>query len=545
MCILNKKGTCRVPEYQSSLVRLGIWCFAVIYVYVSASSGRYVVDIYSFTALFGLYLLFFVGFLISKIIRPIWEERRYVSLLVDVSAATCCIYLTGEASSPFFLLYIWVFVSYGTHHGRLYLNMASILSVLSYSAVVTLLDQWGEYFFEASFVLLALGALPIYQHSLISQLHSARHDAETSNLAVGKFLSNITSDMRGPLGEIVATSKELKTSKLDMWQLDKIDEINSSASILDTVIGDVLDFCKLESRQLQIQSVPFEVHVLVSEVCSTVLKSALLRQVELVCSVAQDVPRIIVGDEQRLKQVLTNNIKSVLDHYSDGELFVGVRIDDSSRNMLLFEIKGVTLAQYDGEKTTDDNSSATGDAMYKSSEIGADMGEDFASNLIALMGGESGAGTGEDGVISWFSIPAEAGDFEADSGRESPGLLGKKAFIFEPNQTSRDLIVACCKDQGMVVETVDKVSELGSMAAGSGKNQDIDIVIIADSPQGRNVARIASVCLDIFGSDLPLVILAYRRSCIDLSEFGSVALIRKPFIQNQLLDAMESVLSDV
>ena len=103
-----------------------------------------------------------------------WEERRYFSLALDISAITLCIYLTGEAATPFFLIYIWIFVSYGTRYGRQHLKIASILSILAYSVVLTLLTllgRWGEYFFEALFNLLVLGVLPIYQYSLMSQLH--------------------------------------------------------------------------------------------------------------------------------------------------------------------------------------------------------------------------------------------------------------------------------------------------------------------------------------------------------------------------------------
>ena len=76
-------------------MRLGIWVFAIIYVSAGAMSGLYPLDLASFSVLFALYLLFFSGLLVSVFLRPVWEARRYFSLVVDISATTICIYFIG------------------------------------------------------------------------------------------------------------------------------------------------------------------------------------------------------------------------------------------------------------------------------------------------------------------------------------------------------------------------------------------------------------------------------------------------------------------
>ncbi len=531
------------PEFQSAMVRLGVWGFAVIYVSAGALSERYNVDMDRFIVLFALYLLFFIGLLISVLIRSQWEERRLFSLVVDVSATTFCIYLTGEAVSPFFILYIWIFVSYGSRYGRWYLNTASILSVLAYSVVLTILDQWGEYFFEATFVLLALGFLPIYQHSLMHQLHVARGEAERSNRMVGRFLSNMTNEMRGPLLDILESSKELSVSELSMGQLDKTDDINSSALLLDSVIGDVLDFYKLESGQLQIQSVPFDLYALVAEVCSAAARVAMMKKIELVCSISPGVPKIIVGDEQRLKQILNNVIKSSINCCLGDELQIGVRIENSKDEMVLFEIKGITSAASETEMDLHEDLITIDEISSYLSEYGPDLGNNFASRLISLMRGEFGSGPKEDGIIFWFSFPAKTDGFASDRVGRISGLQGKRVFVLEPNDASRDEITRCCVEQGMVVESVSKIGRLSDSVTGSRQDQEFDIAIIADSPGGRDIARIADICLDIMGSALPMVVLCYRRNCLDLKQYGSATLIRKPFIPDQLVHAMDMALT--
>jgi hypothetical protein len=134
-------------------------------------------------------------------------------------------------------------------------------------------------------------------------------------------------------------------------------------------------------------------------------------------------------------------------------------------------------------------------------------------------------------------------DFVVDLVSRSFILQGKKAFIFEPNKTSREEIVRCCLEQEMSVETVSKVGDLSYSISGLRESQDVDMVIIADSPAGRDIERIVDICLDVLGNNLPLVVLAYRRNCLDLKKYGPAILLRKPFTHNQLADAMEHVLA--
>lgn len=531
-------------EFQSAMVRLGVWGFAVIYVSAGALLDRYALDVNAVFIYFAGYLFVFVALLVSVFIRSEWSERRYFSLAVDISATTICIYLTGEAASPFFILYVWIFVSYGTRYGKRHLKIASIMSILTYSAVFLVLGQWREYLLEASFILLALAVLPIYQYSLMRQLQKARSEAERSNRMVGRFLSNMTNEMRGPLVDVLEITKDLSKQQLTARQLDKIDEINSSASILDSVIGDVLDFYKLESRQIHLETTPFNINALMAEVCSSVVKQVLATQKELVCSVAYGVPNIILGDEQRLRQVLTNVLRSAINCCLGDEVQIKVKMDSSNLEMLLFEIKGV--APHLTSKADDSHGDLTTALHLESGrgvDVNLDLGNSFASKLVSLMGGEFRFGPREDGVIYRFSIPAETDDFEVGQVCKFSGLKDKKVFVFEPNNASRNEIVRCCTEQDMSVEAVNNVGELSNVISGLKKSEEIDLVVIADSPAGRDIERIADVCRDILGGNLPLLILSYKRNCIDTVAYDSVVMVRKPFIQGQLAEAMEKALA--
>ncbi len=174
------------PEYQSAWVRLSLWIFAVGYIGLGALGwevwldGQEITQFTYFFSFFGSFLILFLGLLISVYRRPDWPTRRFFALAVDVAGASFAIFLTKEAISPFYLLYIWLFISYGTRYGQLHLTVASIMSVLAYSAVLIALEQWQKHTFEAVFFLLLLVMLPLYQHSLIRKVHLARRQERLS-----------------------------------------------------------------------------------------------------------------------------------------------------------------------------------------------------------------------------------------------------------------------------------------------------------------------------------------------------------------------------
>ncbi|MCP3669079.1 MAG: hypothetical protein GY814_01305 [Gammaproteobacteria bacterium] len=531
-------------EFQSAIVRLGIWAFAIVYVSAGLWSERYPVDITHFVVLFVVYLLLFFGILISIFIRPVWDDRRYFSLVVDISATTLCLYLTGEAASPFFLLYIWIFVSYGTRYGRRLLMVASMLSVVAYSIVLTFLDQWDRYFFEALFVLFVLGLLPTYQYSLINKLRLARVQAEESSRLMGRFLSNITNDMRAPLGDIITISNDLAGSGLNMRQADRVEEVISSALLLDAAIGDVLDFSKIEAQQLQIQSVPFDLKDLLLEVCSAISQSAVIKKIELICSVSNEVPEVIVGDEQRLRQILVNVIKYALGSFSEGELRVGVMVDADATDVLVFVMDRQALLPLGEASEVSNNRFFSDDLEIGAKESGPDLGLSLARKLAMIMGGEFRVVRSKDSSLFQLKLPVVANEFVTERVSRTSFLQGKKVFLFETSDYSREIITKFCEDAGMIVESVGRVAALGDAVLESKGRGDIDLILISDPPEGKDVARIASICLSALGQDLPLVILAYRSNGLDLDTYSSATLIRKPLMLNCVVDSIYGALVD-
>ncbi|HSQ08331.1 MAG TPA: histidine kinase dimerization/phospho-acceptor domain-containing protein, partial [Chromatiaceae bacterium] len=292
------------PEFQSALVRLAVWVFGAGYISLAALTGYYEVDVPYFLTLLTIFSLVYVGIFVSVLRRPEWNARRYVALSLDIIAISLAIFITREAISPFYLLYIWIFISAGTRYGTRHLVLASVEAVIAYSLVLIALDQWTKHTFEAVFFLLLLVLLPLYQYALLRRVQQAKDEAERANKAKGDFLAFMTHELRTPLTGVLGMTELLKTTSLDGEQREYVQGIANSATVLGALIGDILDFSKIEAERLKLEQAPFDLRAVVRDVGTALESLAVAGGVELICNLAPEVPAAVIGDQLRVRQII-------------------------------------------------------------------------------------------------------------------------------------------------------------------------------------------------------------------------------------------------
>src|SRR5262245_15785120 len=141
------------------------------------------------------------------LLRPGANHSRWrVGALLDTSAVTLCMALTGETGAPLYGLYLWVIISNGFRFGRWYLHYTQALAVLGFASVVWFSDFWAEYPALSGALFLVLIAIPIYVSQLASRLRAAsrrlqeaRGEAEAANAAKTRFLAAASHDLRQPM----------------------------------------------------------------------------------------------------------------------------------------------------------------------------------------------------------------------------------------------------------------------------------------------------------------------------------------------------------
>ncbi|MCB1774609.1 MAG: response regulator [Gammaproteobacteria bacterium] len=524
-------------EFQSALIRLAIWLLMIIVFAVGKFIGDYTFSWEAFAWLFAVHLAWYGGMLVSVLKRPrLWPARTYLGILADLSGTTGSIYLTGDATGPYYLLYAVCFLSQGMRYGSFNLLVASVGSLLAFGSVAALLGDWRDQALEVFFIGLVLVVLPAYEYVLLRKLQVARLNAETANRARGDFLASMTHELRTPLSGVIGMSGLLGRTRLDDEQREYVESINTSANVLQGLIGEVLDLSKIDAGKLELRSRPFALRESIVETCWALSSQAVDKGLELVCSVTPDVPQQVSGDELRFRQVLFNLVGNAIKFTEQGHVVVRASLAGRHRanpnGEICLEISDTGIGIPADRLGQVFDSFWQADLTSKRRHGGTGLGTAIARNLCRLMGGDITVRSTEGGGTT-FTVRLPLCDAQlAEVPQAPPVLRGTPVLLLEPNAESARAIEACCVAAGMTVETIAEPAEL-PQAVLSRPNGGFGLALVADTPTGRDLADVLSTLTARLGYDLPMVFLHYpRRRPSVPGDVGGRAL--KPVLAAQL-----------
>jgi two-component system, sensor histidine kinase RpfC len=529
-------------EFQSAIIRIAVLLVMMAMVGFANYQGAYSLDWALFFTLFGLHLLWFLLVLLHVIVRPAFSHMRtYIGVTGDMSATSFLIYLTGNPISPFYLAYIWSFLSQGTRFGRNNLIVASVASVLFFTLVATVLGGWSRHPTEISFMLLFLVVLPAYQYSLLNKLHAAKLAAEAANRARGNFLATMTHELRTPLSGVIGMAGLLNDTSLDEEQKEYLESINASARVLQSLIGDILDLSKIDAGKLELKSERFDLRNALVETVSALSNQALDKEVELSCWVDLDVPRRVHGDQLRFRQILFNLVGNAVKFTERGQVTVCASLSQADlyldRPHLIVSVTdtGIGIDKIKLGEIFDSFWQA--DSSTTRRYGGTGLGTTIARDLTQLMGGVIGVES-EEGVGSRFWIKVPLLDRDGGEPPQPPEVLkGRRILILDYNVEYARAVGEACEGAGMQVVFVTSLEELGGVATAG----PVDLMLISDSPKGVDLLGIASMLRGALEYSVPVLYLHYARRKFTPPD-SRAATLSKPFNVVVLWDLLAQLL---
>ncbi len=371
------------------------------------------------------------------------------------------------------------------------------------------------------------------------ELSLEKKKTEEKSRQKSEFIANMSHEIRTPMNGVIGFTNVLLESKLDPLQLDYVKTIKSSAQDLLSIINDILDFSKIDAGKLNLDCIPLDVRGCIDEVLSLASPNAHKKGIDLIPITDINVPKMVLGDPLRIKQIISNLVTNAVKFTDHGYVLIRTKIEQETDKdyTLLFAITDTGIGISPEDQTKLFTAFNQADTSITRRYGGSGLGLVIYKKLCEEMHGR-------------ISLTSEINKGSTFSARIKVEKL--VAYEIEKNQTHRfaHLKIICFDDNPLHLEAIGnglgfwgieaiRVDSFNKLSRTLTKHKDCKIAFI-NVNQGceRQAAELIAK-----HKQIPFVLIS-KWPINDFAALGARGFLYKPISIQKLQDLIESIANE-